>query len=316
MKKKTRPIKDIILLPFVYFSALVMRIVTKTGVKRLPLSRNALLQVGVFPIRNHYYQPQFDYRGVSEDFSSQRKLPGLDLNTAGQLDFLDTLTYADELVGIPDEKSGDGVFYWNNGSLAPGDAEYWYQVVRHLKPRRIVEIGSGFSTLLALRALNKNREEDAAYECEHVCIEPYEMPWLEKTGVTVKRQKVEELDLEYFAGLAEGDILFIDSSHIIRPAGDVLFEYLQILPVLKPGVVVHVHDIFTPYNYPLIWFRENVKFWNEQYLLEAILSNGREWEILAALNYLQHNHHDALKKVCPKLTTQNEPGSLYMKKRG
>lgn len=158
-------------------------------------------------------------------------------------------------------------FYFNNGAFESGDAEYWYQLIRLKKPKKIFEVGSGNSTLMAINAIRKNREENADYKCEYVCIEPYEMPWLEKTEVTVIRKKVENVDISFFSELGEGDILFIDSSHIIRPDGDVLFEYLQLLPTLKKGVIVHVHDIFSPRNYLDEWLRDDVRFWNEQYLL-------------------------------------------------
>ena len=106
---------------------------------------------------------------------------------------------------------------------------------------------------MALNAVDKNRAEDQNYQCEHFCIEPYEMAWLETKNVTVKRSKVEDIDISFFQQLEANDVLFIDSSHIICPQGDVLFEYLEILPVLNPGVIIHIHDIFTPKDYPDQW---------------------------------------------------------------
>lgn len=127
---------------------------------------------------------------------------------------------------------------------------------------------------MAIEALKKNRDEDPSYNCEHVCIEPYEMPWLETVDVSVVRKKVEEVELEFFSQLQKNDILFIDSSHVIRPQGDVVFEYLELLPSLNIGVVVHIHDIFSPKNYLAEWLQDDVRFWNEQYLLEAFLSHN------------------------------------------
>ena len=140
------------------------------------------------------------------------------------------------------------------------------------------------------------------------------MPWLEKTEVTVIRKKVEDIDISFFSELGDGDILFIDSSHIIRPEGDVLFEYLQLLPTLKKGVIVHIHDIFSPRNYKDSWLRDDVLFWNEQYLLEAFLTHNTSWKVIASLNNLHHNHYEFLKKVCPFLTHDREPGSFYLQK--
>lgn len=97
------------------------------------------------------------------------------------------------------------------------------------------------------------------------------------------RQGVEDVDKSLFSELGKDDILFIDSSHIIRPQGDVLFEYLELLPVLRAGVIVHVHDIFSPREYPKELVMDEVKFWNEQYLLEAFLTSNHEWRIVGAL---------------------------------
>ena len=120
--------------------------------------------------------------------------------------------------------------------------------------------------------------------------------------------------MSFFSQLEENDILFIDSSHVIRPQGDVVFEYLQILPSLNKGVIVHVHDIFSPKNYPEFWLEGMVRLFNEQYLLEAFLSHNSSWEILAALNYLHHNHYEKLKSVARFLTPDREPGSFYIQK--
>jgi hypothetical protein len=205
------------------------------------------------------------------------------------------------------------LYDFNNDTFKQGDADYWYQIIRKLKPKRIYEIGSGNSTRMAILAINKNILDNESYTCRHVCIEPYEMPWLEKSGVEVVRKKVEDVGVVFFEELSSGDILFIDSSHIIRPQGDVLFEYLELMPTLKPGVIVHIHDIFTPRNYLTHWLVNDRRFWNEQYLLEAFLSNTDSWEIIGALNYLKHNHFELLRTVAPTLSSDNEPGSIYIR---
>lgn len=100
----------------------------------------------------------------------------------------------------------------------------------------------------------------------------------------------------------------------IRPQGDVLYAYLEILPILERGVIVHLHDIFSPRNYLKEWLVDEVKFWNEQYLLEAFLTHNRSWKIIGALNYLHHNHYEVLKSVAPFLTPNREPGSFYIQR--
>jgi hypothetical protein len=199
-----------------------------------------------------------------------------------------------------------------NDTFTAGDAEYLYNIIRKVKPRRFFEVGCGHSTLMAIRAIRKNGSE--GHPCRHVCIEPYENRWLEKTGVGIIRRRVEDVGREFFRELEENDILFIDSSHMIRPQGDVLFEYLEVLPSLNRGVIVHLHDIFSPRDYPEAWVKGEVRFWNEQYLLEAFLTSNRDWKIIGALNYLQHEHHEKLKEKCPFLTADAEPGSFYIRK--
>ena len=303
-----------LLTPFVFTSAWLLKKIRRIGISKLPCCKKTLLKIGIFPIRNHYYEPQFDYRKTKQSFSQDRFLPGIEWNSSEQLKILDSFTFSQELKDIPKEKPGSLDFYYNNGSFESGDADYWYQIIRTVKPKRIIEVGSGNSTLLAIKAIRKNQQQDPDYCCEHVCIEPYEMPWLEKKGVSVIRQKVEAVDLEFFSELDENDILFIDSSHIIRPQGDVLYEYLELLPSLKKGVIVHIHDIFSPKNYKKQWLEEDVLFWNEQYLLEAFLTHNNCWEIIGALNYLHHNFYEKLNSIAPFLNPNREPGSFYIKK--
>lgn len=305
---------DFLLVLFVFPAALLLKLVRRTGVQRLPLCKKALFLIGVFPVRNHYYEPQFDMTGLKTELSADRDLQGINLNIEGQLNFLQCLTYSGEMNGFPTEKSPERRYYFNNSSFTTGDAEYWYQVIRHFKPRRIIEIGSGNSTLMAIEATRKNSASEPLYRCDITCIEPYEMPWLEEVGVKVIRKKVEDVELSFFAQLQRNDVLFIDSSHVIRPQGDVVYEILQILPSLSVGVIVHVHDIFTPRNYRKDWLLDEVRLWNEQYMLEAFLCQNDNWEVLGALNYLHHNHFERFKEVAPFSRKQVEPGSFYLRR--
>ena len=177
---KLLPVADVLLAPFVYPSAWLLKMVRRARVDRLPNCRNALWRMGVFPIRDHYYEPQFDHRKTRRSFSEDRTLPGIDWNIAEQLKLLATFSFSQEIADIPQEKADDLDFYLKNSAFESGDAEYWYQLIRLIKPKRIFEVGSGHSTLMAIKAVRKNQEQDPGYSCEHVCIEPYEMPWLEE----------------------------------------------------------------------------------------------------------------------------------------
>jgi hypothetical protein len=302
-----------VLVPFAVPGALVLKLIRRVGVEHLPLCKQVLLRIGVFPIRAHYYEPQFDLRREPSFGTQDRHLPGIDLNVRRQLEMLDVLG---GLAGTTDvQLANDGEpFDVANGMFGAGDAEYWYLTVLARRPRRIIEIGAGQSTRVAIAAVDRIRQLDPSYSCRHVCVEPYENPWLDSAGVDVMRTRVEAIDPAFFSVLTAGDIVFIDSSHIIRPTGDVLFEYLELLPRLAVGVLVHVHDIFTPRNYPATWMVDEVKFWNEQYLLEAFLSHNTSWEIVGALNYLYHHHRDRLGDVCRFLDDGHEPRSLYIER--
>lgn len=317
MKKVLKPaliVVDALLFLFTYPAALLMWGIRRAGVHRMPLCKTALMHVGVFPVRRHYYEPLFDARDIRKPLEKPRCLPGIDWNEEGQLALLNSFTAQDEIKDVDQAPKDDTTFCIHNKNFLSGDAEFLYNMVRTKKPRRIVEIGSGHSTLMAIRAVQKNTEEDPSYRCEHICIEPYEMPWLEKTPVKVVREKVETVDRKVFAQLQENDLLFIDSSHMIRPQGDVLCEFLEILPELNPGVIVHIHDIFSPADYPRDWVQKEVRFWNEQYLLEAFLTSNPYWKIVGAVNFLKHTQYDQLKSKCIFLTPDREPGSFYIQK--
>jgi hypothetical protein len=122
------------------------------------------------------------------------------------------------------------------------------------------------------------------------------------------------MDPAFFDMLEEGDFLFIDSSHIIRPENDVLFEYFEILPALKKGVIIHIHDIFSPRHYLKSWVLDEYRFWNEQYLLEAFLCYNDSFEIVFSLNYLKNDYYDEVAPVLTNITPASNPASFWLRK--
>lgn len=311
------PLLDPLLVPVTTAAARHLKALRRLDLRSLPRNREALARVGIWPVRDHYYEPLIDPRHLREPLDAVRDLPGLDLREDAQLALLAALRYGDELRALP-TGSRPGEFRWDNGTYFWYDAQFLYSIVRHTRPKRILEIGSGNSTLVVRHALAANRAADPAATCVHTCVEPYEMPWLERCGAEVVRARVETLDPSYFAALDAGDILFVDSSHMVRPQGDVLFEILQILPRLRPGVLVHVHDIFTPRDYPHSWVFDKHLFWNEQYVLEAFLSMNDAFEVVAALHHLAVSHPDALKAALPLAPTTGEtrPSGFWFRRRG
>lgn len=304
---------DILGLPLTCFSALWLANV-KRALHRTPLTRRLLQRLRVLPVRHHYYEPIVYAEDLRHSLEDERILPGLDLNIPEQLELLEKFHYSSELASLPLESNGETSYYYHNKMFESGDSEILYNMIRHFKPAKIIEIGSGYSTLMVRYAIQGNIEADAGYTCSHVCVEPFESPWLEKTGAEVIRQKVEHLDPHFFQSLEKNDILFIDSSHVIRPQGDVLFEYLELLGTLNSGVIIHVHDVFTPRDYPERWVLGEMKLWNEQYLLEAFLSYNSEFRVLGSINHLWHNYREILGTVCPILQgePEREPGSFWL----
>lgn len=297
----------------------VLRLVRGFGLEYLPLTRRAFEAMGSMPIRRHYYEPLFHPMDLRRPLHEPRDLPGVDFRRDAQLALLTAFDYEDELAAFPMDASRAGGFHYNNGSFESGDAELWYSMIRHLKPRMVLEVGSGNSTYLTLSALRKNAEEIPGNVCRHICIEPFEAKWLEDAGVETVRKRVEEVDPALFQSLGAGDILFIDSSHVIRPQGDVLFLCQEVLPRLREGVVVHIHDMFTPRDYPREWVVEAKRLWNEQYLVEALLTGGAGLEVILAANYLAHEGRRELAEKGWAFRQQaewREPSSFYLRRVG
>lgn len=302
--------------PITFISSVWLKFIIKRGSTKI--SNNIFMWLGVLPVIDHYYQPLINpEKYLKKSLRDNRDLSGIDFNTSEQLNLLSKFNYNEELISFPLIKNKDFEFYYDNDSFRSGDAEFLYNMVRHYKPATIIEIGSGNSTLMVRNALKKNKVDNSEYSCQHICIEPYEQPWLENIGVELIREKVECINKTFFQKLNSNDILFIDSSHIIRPQGDVLFEYLELLPTLKSGVIIHVHDIFTPKDYLNEIVFQNHFLWNEQYLLEAFLTLNSEFRIIGALNFLAHTQRDEFAEKCPIFDKQlgREPGSFWMIKK-
>ena len=287
---------DFILAPINIISLLWLRFAKFYSINRLLVTAWMTRKIGIVPIVNHYYEPFYFYDQITQ---GARNLSEIDFRIDDQKSLLKKFNFYNELSKLPIEENKPLSFYHENGSYGYADADIYYSIIRFFKPRRIVEIGSGFSTLLALEAKKNNDFEGNQLEIE--CIEPYEMQWLEELPVIVSRKKVQDVSLATFENLKANDILFIDSSHIIKPGGDLLFEFFEILPVLKKGVIIHFHDIFTPFHYPTLWVRDHQRLWNEQYLLEAFLSNNSNYQVLFSGAYFFDKFKEDMLAVFPRI---------------
>jgi len=257
----------------------------------------------------HFYEPIPDTQSLPETLWSQpSELVGIDMNDSMQLELLRShfAKFRDEYNNLPVEPPP--------GQKRPFrgvDALVAYCMVRHFEPESIVEVGSGWSSLVLGQAAAKNKNSAL------ICIDPFPSNFVRK-GIPALRslieKKVQDIDLEFFTQLDSGDILFIDSSHTVKIGGDVNYLFLEVLPRLKPGVIVHVHDIFLPFDYRRDWVVDEFRFWTEQYLLQAFLAFNSEFEVLLANSYLNHYHQQDLKAAFPDLSSW-AGGSFWMRRK-
>ncbi len=247
----------------------------------------------------HYYEPLPDFRSITtEQINQRRTYPGIDLRWEQQLELVNELaTYRDELRELD--------FDFDNPYFGGLDAAVYYALIRHLRPQRIIEIGGGYSTQIAGKALAANRRGKLT------CIEPHPER-LNGSDVELIQKRVEEMNVDFFSTLEANDILFIDSSHTVKFRSDVCYEFLDILPRLARGVWVHVHDIFFPHDYPAEWLINRRLALNEQYFLEAFLSFNKSFVPQLANYWLQLEHNENAARVWPN--GSNRASSFWMKR--
>jgi len=257
------------------------------------------LGVSVTPL--HFYFPVPNIKSLKrKDWGAPRSSAAFDYRLDEQIDRLhrEILPFAAECQ-FPESPTGDShTFHVNNGFYERVDAEVAYSFLRSRRPRRVIEVGSGHSTLVLAAAMRKNAA--AGSEGEFTSIEPHPRGFL-KDGLPglshLIEARVQDVPLEVFRQLEAGDVLFIDSSHVVAMDSDVLFELLRILPALAPGVLVHFHDIFAPLDYPEKFVKRNLCFWGEQYMLEAFLSFNSAFRVVWAGSAMQQWHGDVLREA-------------------
>jgi len=257
-------------------------------------------------LRGHFYSPvpsldelRRHRKEIFEDWP--RSIPGIDLRESEQLRLMEL--FAREY--YPEQPfSGD---FLNNGAFCHSDAITLYCMLRHSRPEKLIEVGSGYSSQVTMetnRLFLKN-----AVDCRF--IEPFPSTTLKSAaGAAILEKRVQDVPLETFSALNAGDILFIDSSHVSKVGSDVNHIFFRILPMLRPGVRVHFHDVFYPFEYPESWIQEG-KAWNEDYLLRAFLQFNRDFEIEVFPNYLIHFHREFFRKSMP-LYLENPGGSIWL----
>jgi hypothetical protein len=267
----------------------------------------------------HFYSPVPDLRELksreSELFGAvSRELPAVNLNLEGQQRLLHALAaFYPELPFTRWKQSGQR-YYYENSSFGHADAIVLFSMIRYLKPRKIIEIGCGFSSCVILDT--NERFFSNAIRCTFIDPFPQLLQALMKPGdesrVEILQHRLQDVPLQVFTELEANDILFVDSSHLLRTGGDLNHVLFQVLPRLPAGVYVHFHDTPFPFEYPKEWVFEG-RAWNECYALRAFLQYNEAFEIVYFNSYLAKTERGFLERNMP-LCLENEGGSLWLRK--
>jgi hypothetical protein len=263
-----------------------------------------------------FYSPIPDLAALPESTWERRSdLPGIRLDLDTQLAFLERLR--EPLAEFDPPRAADDaqVYASGNPSYPLVDAAVLYAIVRGVKPERIVELGSGHSTLVAAAAAVANEREGSPVD--YRAYDPY--PKVAQAGLLglteLSRTPAEALPPERFAELGEGDLLVVDTTHTVKTGGDVNHIVLDVLPRLGSGVLVHFHDVFLPWEYPRTWAEDFGLYWAEQYLLQAFLSLNEQYEVACALYALSRERPESLRELVPAWRDDSVPGAFWIRRR-
>lgn len=273
-------------------------LVLKPGATYDPDNFRSWEQRGVHITPVHFYSPIPDTRELARRGRRPPRASGIDLRQSEQLQFLVNVIapYQEECRQLVDRVDGLPAFPADNPQFGGIDPFVYYAMIRHFAPREVVEVGSGFSTIVGARATHRG-----GGAARYTCIDPWAPAFVKAgiPGVTLLPQRVEDVDIEWLLRLKRNDILFIDSSHVVKTGGDVAFLVLEVLPRLAPGVVVHFHDIYLPHDYPDELLLEQHMFWAEQYLLQAYLAENPRTEVLFSSHYMAAVAEEAVRRSVP-----------------
>jgi predicted O-methyltransferase YrrM len=273
----------------------------------------------LFVPTGHFYSPVPALSQIEADKENIFEIPpairGVDLNESRQLELLELFRkfYPDQ--PFTAKKTASRRYFFENPNFSYADAVVLYCMIRYLRPRRIIEVGSGYSSAAMLDV--NELFFDNSISCTF--IEPY--PQLlrsllkegDATRIQILGHKIQDVDANIFRELDESDILFIDSSHVSKSGSDVNYIFFKVLPLLKAGVCIHFHDIIYPFEYSLEWMKEG-RSWNETYLLRAFLQYNHTFEIQFFTTYLLRTHREVFATDLP-LCLKDEGGNIWLRKK-
>ncbi len=268
----------------------------------------------------HYYSPVVDQEDLrlrqEAIWNAEKELAGIDLNEQGQKTYFNTLTEAAQKIPFSNTASGNYRYYYDNKTYPHADGLVLFMMLCALKPKKIIEVGSGFSSALIL----DTKDEFLKYPMDLTFIEPNPEDRLlrllkkeDYKSTTIVKDIVQNTPPETFKALGANDILLIDNSHVSKTGSDVNYLLTQILPILNKGVVVHIHDIFYPFEYPKEWLLDLKLNWNEIYSVHNFLLYNNAFKIIFFSDFVQYRYKDELKDKAP-LFFEGRPGSLWLQK--
>jgi hypothetical protein len=266
----------------------------------------------------HFYSPIVDTNEVRAFLGrdgNPSHLDAVNLSGDSQLGTWKTLLPHLKEAPFPEEKTSDYRYYFRNPSFSYADGRILYAMLRTHQPKKLIEVGSGYSSACSIDTIDRflGGKVDVTF------IEPYPQLLLSLLGndraarCTILSCGVQQTDLDLFKTLEDGDFLFIDSTHVLKTGSDVCHELFNILPILNPGVFVHFHDIFWPFEYPRAWVLDDNRSWNELYALRAFLMYNRSFNIEFFNDYFVKNFKDIVERDCPEIL-KNSGGSLWLRK--
>lgn len=248
-------------------------------------ARQELQRAGINVTRSDYYSeiPTVDDIMAPYQGPDLRRIFPSDVEMFA---FIASLQEFTEEFNPPVEEVTPGEYFWNNNVFSFSDAMVYYAIIRKTRPQMVLEIGSGFSTLVAAEALRRNGSGRL------VCVEPYPRDFLlEMNEIELIQERIQDIDLAALTErFSDNDILFVDSTHTVRHGSDVLNIYLDLLPRITASINVHVHDVYLPYPLPSNFMLEHQIFWGEQYLLYAYLLGNSRLKVLYGSHYLWREH--------------------------
>lgn len=245
---------------------------------------------------------------------SPKELPGVELRPDEQLATFSQIAKLANAFEIYEQPTEPWRYYSDNVAYGAGDALTLHGMLRMIRPRRLIEIGSGHSSAMTLDTV----EHYLGGQTELTFIEPY--PELlesllhpgDRAAITIVPSQLQRVPLDTFAALQDGDVLFIDSTHVLKTGSDVAWLYSTILPALNEGVWVHIHDMFYPFEYPQAWVMEG-RAWSEVYLVRAFLAFNSDFEVVLFNDWLGQFHRDRIEAELPAMLA-NTGGALWLRR--